>query len=41
MEGRTHSDEFRSTKDSDIVRAADNFVQSLVEEMKGRENGNP
>jgi len=41
MEGRTHSDEFRPTRDPDIVRAADSFVQSLVAAMKVQENGNP
>jgi len=41
MEGRTHSDEFRPTRDPDLVRAADSLIQSLVAEMKVRENGNP
>ena len=41
MEGRTHSDEFRPTRNPDIVHAADSFVQSLVAEMKVQENGNP
>lgn len=37
MEGRTHSDEFRSTKNPEIIRTADKFVDSIVAEMKGPE----
>jgi hypothetical protein len=39
MEGRTHSDDFRPTKDPDIVRAADNFVQNVIAEMMAQESG--
>jgi hypothetical protein len=41
MEGRTHSDDFRSTSDPAIVRSADSFVQLLIAEMKVGENGKP
>jgi len=34
MEGRTHSDEARSTRNPDIVKSADDFVRSLVVEMR-------
>jgi len=33
MEGRTHSDTFRPTRDPDILRSADNFVQNLLAQM--------
>lgn len=34
MEGRTHSDVFRSTSDPTVIHLADNFVQDLVTAMK-------
>jgi hypothetical protein len=35
MEGRTHSDDYRQTKDSKIIQAASSFVRDLVSEMNG------
>jgi hypothetical protein len=39
MEGRTHSDEARSTRNSDILNLSDEFVRKLVAEMRTSDGG--